>query len=217
MYKLVIFDMDGTILDSDLVLVMTWTSLFKEFTPTNTPSLNQIMSFSGPPLVDSLKKTFPDVPVEYSKKRYMEVSHDFYYSYAKSYPGCKEVIEELRKRGIKVAVNTNKTNNHAWMSLEILGFDKLFDSVVSGGDVKSMKPDPEGVYMIMEQLGITDKSEVLYVGDSYFDYATAENAGIDCIISTLPPRKGIRNSGKLTPKYWFNGFEEFFDVLEGTL
>ena len=217
MYKLVIWDLDGTILDSDLVLVLTWTALFNEFAPEKKLSINKLLAFSGPAMVDSLKKEFPDIPLDVSEKTYVKYSDYYYQRYGTTYPYVREVIEECKNKGIKVAVNTNKTKYHTDMALEIIGMDKLFDCVVSGGDVSKFKPDPEGVYKIMECLGLTNKDEVLYVGDGIIDYNTAKNAGIDCMISTIPPHKLPVVGGGFNPRYFISDFKDFFKILEGRI
>ncbi len=215
MYKLIIWDLDGTVLDSDLVLVLTWTSLFNEFAPNQKPSINKLLAFSGPAMVDSLKKEFPNVPLDVSSKTYLKYSDYNYRRYGTTYPHVREVIEECKNRGIKVAVNTNKTKYHTDMALEIIEMDKLFDCVVSGGDVDRFKPDPQGVNKIMEELGVTNKNEVLYVGDGIIDYNTAINAGVDCMISTIPPHKLPSVGKNFNPRYFIGDFKDFFKLLEG--
>ncbi len=217
MYKLVIWDMDGTVLDSDLVIVLTWTALFNEFAPDKKPSINKLLSFSGPSLVESLSKEFPDIPLETTRNAYLKYSYDYYWRYGVAYPYVREVIEECKKRGVKVAVNTNKHRVHAEMALEILDMVNLFDSMVSGGDVANYKPHPEGVYKIMEETGITNKEEILYVGDGVFDYQTAENAGVDCMISTIPPHQLPKVGEGFNPKYFIKDFKDFFEILEGNI
>lgn len=214
MYKLVIWDMDGTVLDSDLVLVMTWTDLFKIYKPDYTPTINKLLSFSGPSLTESITGEFPDLPLEEVRAKYFEISHKYYWEFGTAYPYVRDIIDECKRRGIKVALNTNKQRRHCEMSLEILDMVDLFDSVISGGDVPHYKPDPEGVYKIMEETGITNKKDILYVGDGIYDYQTAKNAGIDCMISTIPPHRLPPVGDDFNPKYFIKDYRDFFAILE---
>ena len=84
---------------------------------------------------------------------------------------------------------TNKGLPLTLYSLEICHIDTFFDVIVSADDVNIPKPDPTGVLKALEKLHITDKSQVLYLGDNDIDYVTASNAGVDTLLVTWGPRE----------------------------
>ena len=149
MLKLLIFDMDGTTCDTDLLLTLTWLELYKKFKPGYIPHLDTIVTFSGPPIKESLKKEFPDVPLETSLPLFQKISRSYYDEYVDSYPGEVEALKQLKKAGYKLAINTNKQHDFAVYVLKLLKLEDDFEVVVGGGDTKESKPSPEGVYKIL--------------------------------------------------------------------
>jgi phosphoglycolate phosphatase len=93
------------------------------------------------------------------------------------YPHTREVLGELRARGVKLAVVTNKESPFTHAVLRQHALLPLFDRVVSGDCVPSRKPDPAGIFMCMKALGVP-AARSLMVGDSAVDVAAARNAGI---------------------------------------
>lgn len=63
--------------------------------------------------------------------------------------------------------------------LRVNKLDSLFDLVITSDDVKACKPDPEGVYFALKHFNISNKKDVIYIGDSEFDYLVSKNAGVD--------------------------------------
>ncbi len=185
--RLFIFDMDGTLADTDLLLILAWIALYKKYTPNKVPTLAKILSFSGPPIKDSLRQEFPMIPIEESFKAFQDTSGSFYDDYLSSYPGSEQVLEFLSKRGT-LAINTNKRHDFAVKALQIMGFSSYFPIIIGGGDTKEPKPSPEGVYQAMAKSGIKKKEEVLYIGDTAFDLMTAERANVDAALVTFGPR-----------------------------
>jgi|LAHS01.1.fsa_nt_gb HAD superfamily hydrolase (TIGR01509 family) len=210
MLKLVIFDLDGTLVDTDLLIVESWRKAYARFRPGYIPSLTEMVYFSGPALKDSAEKEFPDVDPQKVIAYFSRVSKAYYPSLTRAFPGAKELALELRKRGIKTAVNTNKISSLARYSLSCVGLDGCFDYLLAGGDVPAMKPAPDGVYKAMELAGVTSKDEVLYVGDTVFDLETAQNAGVRCVLVTWGVRK-ISSAAKA--RYYLDSFQDFFKVV----
>jgi phosphoglycolate phosphatase len=93
------------------------------------------------------------------------------------YPHTREVLVELRARGVKLAVVTNKESAFTRAVLSQHALLPLFDRVVSGDCVPSRKPDPAGIFICMKALGV-GAARSLMVGDSAVDVAVARNAGI---------------------------------------
>jgi phosphoglycolate phosphatase len=89
----------------------------------------------------------------------------------------REVLEELRANGVRLAVVTNKEDRYTQAILDSHALSPLFDRVVSGDTFPARKPDPAGVFACMEAFGAT-ASRTLFVGDSAIDVATARNAGV---------------------------------------
>jgi len=210
MRKLLIFDLDGTILDSDLLIVLTWVKLYRKFAPDKKARLSKILTFSGPPLAQSVAEEFPREDPQKTIAYYRRVSKRLYLQYAQSFPGTRECFEKAHGLGMKIAVNTNKIRSFASLSLKCCGLEDLVDLLVAGGDTKESKPSPEGVYKAMSFCGVQDPKEVLYVGDTSYDLETASNAGIDCVLVSWGNRK---YPSDLHPRYHCEDYKNFFEVI----
>jgi phosphoglycolate phosphatase len=93
------------------------------------------------------------------------------------YPHVRETLLELRARGVKLAVVTNKEDRYTTTVLNAHQLTPLFDRVVSGDTLERKKPDPSGIQSCLTQFG-TSADRALFVGDSSIDVATARNAGV---------------------------------------
>jgi phosphoglycolate phosphatase-like HAD superfamily hydrolase len=209
MYKLVIFDMDGTIMDTDLLVVEAWRRMYARFRPGYKPQLMKMVYFSGPPITESIPKEFPDEKPETVIRYLKSISKKLYDETVVAYPGCIECVKALREKGILTAVNTNKLHEFSVYALRCCGEEGLFDFLIAGGDVPRMKPAPGGVVKAMELAKVFDKKEVLYVGDTVYDWQTAQNAGVDCLLVTWGPRK-VPSEAKA--RYYCDDFKNFFEV-----
>ncbi len=206
--KLLILDMDGTSLDSELLVVATWLKVFARLDPKRKLTLRELEAFSGPPLLDSCRKCFPDRDPLEVEKLYIEEADPLYPTLANLFPGEREALARLKENGCKLAINSNKLHAQAVMALEEQGIASLFDAVVAGGDAP-MKPDPAGVNRILKELGI-EKENAVYLGDSSFDALTARNAGIASFLVRFYPRSIPK---ELTPDRYVDSYKELPEVL----
>jgi phosphoglycolate phosphatase len=93
------------------------------------------------------------------------------------YPHVREVLQQLRQKGVRLAVVTNKEARYTKAVLAAHDLEPLFDLVVSGDSLPTKKPDPAGIRSCLLQFEV-DATRALFVGDSSIDVATARNAGV---------------------------------------
>lgn len=197
-YRLVIFDLDGTILETlyDLYLSTNYV-LKKHNMPQRT--IDEVRKFVGNGIRRLLEQA---VAMGTSKEKIDEILVDFneYYKEhcmdnTKPYDGIKDIITELRSKGIKTAVVSNKAD-YGVQSLCKEFFDGMFDYAVGEREGIRRKPYPDSVNHVIERFGAS-KSEVVYIGDSEVDYKTSKNAGIELIMVTWGFRdeESMRNEG----------------------
>lgn len=211
-YNLVLFDMDGTIANTDELVVETMFELYDLYRGGKRTPREDCYYFSGPPIRESLKKEFPDMDVEFLAHEFYLRSKDKYDIMVTPYPHSRDVKLKIRDMGIKLGVVTNKRHDLAEHCLEVINLhDQIFDVLIGFDDVKEGKPSPEGIYKAMDALGVHDKKKVLYVGDNYLDELTAKNAGIDVAIVTWGSRK-IDERAK--PTYFINDYRELLEVVK---
>ena len=187
-YKVLLFDLDGTLCDTDEMIVQTMQAIYKEFKPVKERSREELYYFSGPPIRDTLGNEFPDQDPDYMYDVFKKVSKGFYKDYVYPYKDEIEILTALKEKGYRLGVVTNKGLPLTIYSLEICHIDSLFDVIISADDVATPKPDPTGINTALEKLGIKNKEEVLYIGDNDIDYITASNAGVDTLLVTWGPR-----------------------------
>ena len=180
--KLLIFDLDGTILDTleDLFLSTNY-ALRKSGFPER--SKEEWRVFVGNGIRKLIERAVPEHTPEMLIN---QVHRDFTEYYAqhcadntRPYSGIPEVIRKLRRMGLKTAVVSNKAD-YAVQTLCADYFPELFDAVAGEKDGIRRKPAPDAVFAVLDALQIPAE-QALYIGDSDVDIATAENSGMPCI------------------------------------
>jgi len=190
-YKLCVFDLDGTILDTLPDLHHACNLTLAEFgLPPITAE--QARSFVGNGVTLLIERaSFGDPRKELLIKRFREIYNEHYSDFTQPYDGIKDAIAECKARGAIVGVLTNKPENVAVKLCEKY-FNGFFVFVSGDRADVNRKPDPTELLNIMRRYG-ADKSETLFVGDSEVDIETAERAGTDGVFMTY----GFRGREKL--------------------
>ncbi|MDD6037374.1 MAG: HAD-IA family hydrolase, partial [bacterium] len=181
-YQLVIFDMDGTILYTlkDLELALNH-SLEQTGYPGRT--LEEVRRFVGNGIRKLIERSVPDTTSPDEVDRILAVFNEYYAKHCSDhtevYDGILPLLRNLRAKGIKTAVVSNKAD---YGVQELCGqyFDGLFDYAVGEREGVRKKPAPDSVNEVLSFLQIAREAAV-YVGDSEVDVRTARNAGLDCI------------------------------------
>ena len=187
-YSTLLFDMDGTIANTDELIVQTFLTLYKLYRDGVETPREQIYYFSGPPIRESLKKEFPNLDQQFILDEFHRISWDYYPKYTTIYDDCKRVLLKLKELGFKLGIVTNKIHRTTEYVLKLLDLENIFDVVIGFDDVLVGKPNKEGMYKAMNKLGESDPKKVLYIGDNESDLTTANNAGVDCMLVTWGPR-----------------------------
>lgn len=182
-YKLVIFDLDGTILNTleDLYISVNF-ALLKNNLPQR--SKEEVRRFVGNGIRLLIERAVPEkTESELTEK----VFFDFKEHYAvhsmdntKPYEGIKDLLTDLKSQGVKTAVVSNKAD-FAVQKLVSLYFDGMFDFVLGEMEGTNKKPAPDMVYKAIEAVDVSAEY-VVYIGDSEVDIETADNSSVDCII-----------------------------------
>ncbi len=209
-YKYVLFDLDGTTANTDMVIVKSMYALYDLYRNGVYTPIETLWYFSGPPIYNNLKKEFPDMDADFIHSEFVKISTDLYPKVTTEYPHCREVLLELKKSGIKVGLVTNKSRNPTYVCLKAVNLSDVFDVMVCYDDVPVGKPDPQGILKALKELGANNLQEALYIGDNALDLESANNAGIDCMLVTWGPRV---LSKELKPKYWAKDFLEVKGII----
>lgn len=178
--KLIIFDMDGTLINSGTMIANTinyvrenlgFSHMEKDFIleKVNDPKVNSAEFFYG-------TTHFTDKQAELFETYY----HEHCLTDLEIYDGIKDLLESLKGDFI-LSVATNANSEFAYKMLNHLELGNYFKTVVGYNDVEKPKPHPEMVYKILNEINTT-KEKSLVVGDSHKDIQAASNAGVDSIL-----------------------------------
>ena len=194
-YDTVIFDLDGTLLDTleDLKNAVNY-ALGEMGFPTR--SLEEVRQFVGNGVAKLMERAVPAGTSPEDTARALEIFKAYYEVHKKDttapYPGIPELLQALRARGCKLAVVSNKFDGAVRGLVEDY-FPGLMDAAAGENEAGGIpkKPHPAMVRHCMEELGA---KKAVYVGDSDVDIQTAQNSGLPCISVTY----GFRERAFLT-------------------
>jgi len=183
--RLVIFDLDGTLIDSRLDLVHSVNAALRHIGQPELPD-DVIASYVGdgaPILIqralggDTVDEALVRKGLEFFLSYYREHKLD----HTTVYPGIAETLAAIQNsaNGVprKMAVLSNKPVKPSQAIVEALGLGKFFSQVYGGNSFATKKPDPEGAHRLLEESGVRAEHAVM-VGDSHTDVETGRNAGM---------------------------------------
>ena len=197
-YDTVIFDLDGTLLDTlqDLAAAVNY-ALHQQGYPPRT--VQEVCRFVGNGMEKLMRRA---VPAGLPEERIMAALAVFKEYYAlhnndatAPYPGIEALLDHLKARGVRMAIVSNKNDPNV-KALARLYFPTTISMAVGEGGGVRAKPCPDTVLHVMNTWGC-DPSRVLYVGDSDVDIQTARNAGVDCasVCWGFRPEQELRAAG----------------------
>ncbi len=176
--RLLIFDLDGTLIDSEADLVQSVNATRRELGMEPLPP-KVVYSYVGQGIIMLVRRALgeqtPGDILEKAVAFFLEYYRQHMLDHTVLYPGVRETLRQLSTR--KLAVLTNKPVNFSRQILAGLGVDSCFSFVYGGNSFDRKKPDAVGVFRLMEDTGIS-AAETLMVGDSDTDVQTGRNAGV---------------------------------------
>lgn len=182
-YKIWIMDLDGTAADTLQSIAHTANRVLAEEGLVPQP-VQKYKFFAGDGqfvLLERALKAAGDEKLEHYERavsRYTELFKSGCTYGVKPYAGLKEVLERAKQAGVVLAVLSNKRHENAVSVVEAAYGRDFFHKVVGQQDSFDKKPSPQGIFLILEALGLTPQ-ECLYIGDTDVDMQTGSNAGVD--------------------------------------
>lgn len=181
-FDYVIFDFDGTVADTgEGILKSLQYSFIAMGDPA--PELSDLKKFIGPPVYYSYTHFYgiSEDKVDLYVKKYRERYREKGIFESKVYPGLKELLVSLKEKNIKVGIASSKPESLIYSVGDYLGITEMFDVIVGVKSDNSKHSTKAGlITQAMDDMGATDKSKVLMVGDRCFDIDGAHEAGVKC-------------------------------------
>ncbi|MFZ3301989.1 MAG: HAD-IA family hydrolase [Microgenomates group bacterium] len=213
-YKYILFDWDGTLAKT----LDVWLSSYKEV----AGSLNiDLSKYSDREVVEIFfgkqGEGYKKFDIENIDEVYEKVKSvvDIKVQNVDSYDNVAKVLEELKNRGIKMALHTTSNRNLLYPAINNLDFEKYFEIILTKDDVVNPKPDPEVIEKELEYLGAL-KEECLIVGDSDKDIVTGKNSAVDtCLYYPKENEKFYRKEflEKDNPDYVISDLNDLLNLV----
>ncbi len=172
--NVLIFDCDGTLLDTYGLIVYITRKVLEEQFPERTFTDDEVSSFFGPLLDESFAKYTSD-PDKLNEciELYRKYNKEYHPEYVHAYPGIEELLQNLQMLDYKVVIVSNKITKAVKMGLKISGIDRYVTEIIGAEKLSTPKPDPDGIMQVVEKYNL---GKVLFIGDTNFDIECGQNA-----------------------------------------
>ena len=170
-----LFDFDGTLLDTNELIVQTFLSVLGEHFPGQY-GREDVLQFIGP----SLEQTFTEIApgrVDELSDQYRRLNRTLHDELVEEYDGVTETLRILKSRGLKMAIVSTKREETILHGLQLMGAHDVFDALVALDHVQNPKPHPEPLELALRLLD-ADQDGALMIGDNSHDIEGGKNAGV---------------------------------------
>lgn len=209
MIKAVMFDFDGTLIDTNSLIIASFKYTYKKHLGIDVPE-EDIVKYFGEPLGTTLARYSPDNYEELmvTYKEYNSSQHD---NMAKAMPNAAKCIKALKKAGYKTGIVTSKRKKMTDRGIDIIGIADDVDVIITMEDTNVHKPEAEPLLCALRKINMSPE-ETLYVGDSHYDILCGQNAGSKtCLVkfSVLDMDELM----KYSPDYVVDDLYDIVDIL----
>lgn len=210
MFRHVIFDLDGTILDTNETIFLTFEHVLQQHLDYAVKR-SELMKIYGQPLMKQMSYFSPglaDLLCDAYRKYYVEKDS----IWTKAFPGVTDTLAELQRHGIMMGVVTNKSHEPAERALHKFGLWPYLNYLIAGDDVANFKPHPEALLKACDLMQVTP-AETIMVGDSPVDLEAAHNSGIQSALvpwSIFPPER----FDSFPPDYRLHQLNDLLTILQ---
>lgn len=220
-FKLIGFDLDGTLVNSLPDLALSLNSAFAEVGLPQAPE-ELVLTWigNGADVLFAKGMEWTGKADEFSQEELAQIKRRFGYFYgenvcniSKLYPNVKETLEALKAQGYILAVVTNKPTKHVLPVLQAFKIDHLFSEALGGQSLPEIKPHPAPLYYLCGKFGLYPH-EMLFVGDSKNDILAAKAAGCKSVGLTYGYNYNIPIS-ESEPDYVCEDFAEILKIVKG--
>lgn len=208
----VLFDFDGTTMDTNHLIIQSWQHLFRSVEGKERP-VEEIVQTFGEPLYITMEKVVPQISVEEGVRIYREYHYDNFQELIEVFPGILTLLAQLKEEGLQIGLVTSRLWETTAIGLKKYDMAKYFDVIITHDDTDKHKPDPEPVLLALEKLG-AKAEEAIMVGDSMFDILCARNAGTKTVlVSWAMAVSEEEKNGPNGPDYILEKPGDLFEIL----
>jgi phosphoglycolate phosphatase len=213
--RALIFDLDGTLIDSKLDLIHAVNATLTEMGRA-TLSDEVISSYIGHGAPMLMSRALGGVAKEDELARGLGYFLEYYEAHKLDntclYPGVTETLAKLSDHRIAMAVLTNKPVKISVRILEALGIAKYFQAIYGGNSFETKKPDPLGAQSILSELKVKNAADSMMIGDSEVDIQTARNAGM--IATAVNYGFGVHDRAQHPADIYLERFSELPQIVD---
>lgn len=176
MIKLVIFDLDGTLIDAYEAIEksLNYTLKTLKYKTVGFPAVHKAVGGGD---VNFIKTFVKNKHIEEALEIYRQHHKTSLLTYARTIPSAKRMLKSLKKMNYKLAVATNRPEKFSLILLSHLGLEGCFDLITCASTMEELKPEPTLLLRILKELKI-NPDEAFYVGDMVVDVYAGKNAGV---------------------------------------
>ena len=212
-FDAVLFDLDGTLIDSIALLLASMRHAFIGFEGEHPTDADWIAGIGTPLWLQLGAYARSDDETTQLRERYREFQARHHDRMVRAFPGTDETLAALQARGIVMALVTSKMDAGAHHSLVHTSLARYFPVVIGADSVTKHKPDPEPVLVALARLGVAPRA-ALFVGDSPHDIASGNAAGVVTVAATWGPFTRARLAAAL-PTHWLDDIRDLPALLDG--
>ena len=210
----VLFDFDGTLMNTNNLIIDSWRHTYRVLEDKDIDEAEIIRTF-GEPLIKTMERFFPNIPVDDCVNTYRSYHRDSFGDRISLFPGIKEMLSELKALEYKLAIVTSRAGLTTNEAMEKYGIQDYFDAVVTCDHTSKHKPDPEPVFIALDQLK-SSPDESIMIGDSMYDILCARNAGLlSVLVGWAMAVTDEEKTGPNKPDYFVESANDIVKLLEG--
>lgn len=209
---IVLFDFDGTLMDTEPAIIESYKQVFKKYAPELNITREMELSFLGPTLWETFGKYLPNESADKLVEEYRTINFELHKTHVQPMDGAISLLKDLKEQGYQLGIVSSKLTDAIELGLNMFDMKQYFDVIIGLEQVKKHKPDPQGLFEACKKLGKGHDSAI-YIGDTAGDINAGINAGMFTIaFAADSERKEMFE--KLNPTRLITSLSEIQDVLK---